>query len=61
MIIKHFCNATFQGAYSFEDFFKEGKIISFGSLFSIDGIQYRVTNIIIRNQSEIVVESLKLK
>lgn len=59
MIIKHFCNTTFQGEYSFDSIFKDKGTISYGSLFSIKGTQYRVTNILIRNKSEIVIESLK--
>lgn len=61
MIIKHFCNTTFQGAYSYETIFKERMTISCGSLFSFNGIEYMVTNILIRSASEIVVESLKVE
>lgn len=61
MIIKHFCNSTFQGSYHYETIFKEKSVISNGSLFFIDGIEYRVTNISIRKESEIVVESIKIE
>lgn len=61
MIIKHFCNTTFQGAYSYETIFKERRTISCGSLFSINGIEYLITNILIRGELEIVIESLKVE
>lgn len=61
MIIKHFCNATFQGTYSYETIFKEKNVISCGSLFFINGIEYMVTNIMIGNASEVVIESLKIE
>lgn len=61
MIIKHFCNAVFQGSYSYETIFEEKNVIACGSLFCVKGVEYMVTNILIRNASEIVIESLKIE
>lgn len=60
MVIKHFCNSTFQGEYAFEDISPKGKVISFGTLFSINDREYRVTNVLIRSEIEIIIETLKV-
>lgn len=60
MFIKHFCNNTYQGEYPLESVCEDNSI-SNGSLFFIKGIQYRVTNIMLRKNCEIVVESVKTK
>ncbi|MDC6267245.1 hypothetical protein [Lysinibacillus fusiformis] len=56
-IVKHFCKATFIGEYSLNSILEEGKVLSNGSLFTVHDKEYLVLNIMIRGESEIVVET----